>query len=98
MLKPLEDKVIVKPRKEDEKRTSSGFILSSSEEKPQDGIVIAVGPGMTFGNGTRLDIELKPGDIVAYAKYQGTEVEHDGDQYLILAYRDIIAVIEEDNE
>jgi chaperonin GroES len=98
MLKPLEDKVIVKPRKENEKKTNSGFILSSSEEKPQDGVVIAVGPGMTFGNGTKLDIDLRPGDVVAYAKYQGTEIEHDGEDYLILAYRDIIAVIEESND
>lgn len=95
MLKPLEDKVIVKPRKEDEKRTATGFILSGSDDKPQDGVVVAVGPGMTFGNGSKLEIDIRPGNIVAYAKYQGTEIEHDGEQYLIIAYRDIIAVIEE---
>lgn len=96
MLKPMEDKVVVKPRKEDEKKSATGFILTSlNDDKPQDGVVVAVGPGMTFGNGSKLDIDLKPGDIVAYAKYQGTEIEHDGEQYLILAYRDIVAVIEE---
>lgn len=89
---PLEDKVIVRPIKEEETTTASGFIIQrSNDEKPSEGIVEAVGPGMTFGNGTKLEIDLKPGQKVAYSKYQGTEVE----DLLILQYRDILAIIEE---
>jgi chaperonin GroES len=89
---PLEDKVIVKPIKEPETTTASGFIIQrNSDEKPSEGIVEAVGPGIVFPNGTKLEIDLKPGDKVAYSKYSGTEI----DEYLILPYKDIFAVIEE---
>lgn len=91
-LVPLEDKVIVRPIKEDEQITSSGFIIQrNTDEKPSEGIVEAVGPGIVFGNGQKLEIDLKPGDKVTYAKHSGTEVE----DFLILPYRDIFAVIEE---
>ena len=94
-LTPLEDKVVVKPIKEAETTTSSGFIIQKSgDDKPSEGIVEAVGPGLVFANGTRLEIDLKPGDKVAYSKYSGTEF---GD-YLILPYKDIVAVIEENDE
>lgn len=89
---PLEDKVIVKPIKEEEKTTASGFIIQrSSDEKPSEGIVEAVGPGMVFANGSKLEIDLKPGDKVTYSKFSGTEFEG----FLILPYKDIFAVIEE---
>jgi len=92
---PLEDKVIVKPIKEAETTTASGFIIQrNNEEKPSEGVVEAVGPGILFPNGTKLEIDLKPGDKVAYSKYSGTEV----DEYLILPYKDIFAVIEESND
>ena len=93
-LVPLEDKVIVKPIIEEEKTTASGFIIQrSNDEKPSEGIVQAVGPGITFPNGTRLEIDLRPGDKVAYSKYSGTEV----DGLLILPYKDIFAVIGDSN-
>lgn len=92
---PLEDKVIVKPIKEEETVTSSGFIIQrNNEEKPSEGIVEAVGPGIVFANGTKLEIDLKPGQKVAYSKYSGTEVEG----FLILPYKDIFAVIEDVND
>jgi chaperonin GroES len=91
-LVPLEDKIIVRPIKEAETTTASGFIIQrNSDEKPSEGIVKAVGPGIVFPNGTRLQIDLKPGDKVTYSKYSGTEFEG----LLVLPYRDIFAVIEE---
>lgn len=95
MIKPVDDKVVVKVIKESEKATSSGFILSFSEEKPNEAIVVAVGPGLMLDNGVLMKPDLSVGDKVVFAKYQGTEVQHAGEDYLILAYRDIVAVIEE---
>jgi chaperonin GroES len=94
-IKPLNDKVVVKVIKEAEKTTSSGFLLSLSEEKPNEAIVVAVGPGLLLDNGVLMKPDLNVGDKVAFAKYQGTELELGGQDYLILAYRDIVAVIEE---
>ena len=89
---PLEDKVIVKPIVEQEKTSASGLIIQSfKEEKPSEGIVVAVGPGIVFANGTRLEIDLKPGDKITYSKFSGTEFEG----HLILPYKDIFAVIED---
>lgn len=88
-LRPLEDKVIVKPIKEEAVSTSGLIIQRANEEKPSEGIVIAVGPGMVFGNGSKLEIDLKEGDKVYYSKYSGVEFE----EYLILPYKDILAVI-----
>ena len=95
MLKPMEDKVVVKPIKENETTSTSGLIISRAEEKPSEAIVVAVGPGIILGNGQKLVPDVSVGDKVVFAKYQGTEVEHDGESYLILAYRDIVAVLEE---
>lgn len=95
ILTPLEDKIVLQVIKEEEKTSSSGLIIASSkEEKPQEALVVAVGPGITFGNGERLVPDLSPGDKVLFSKYQGTEVTVDGEPYLIIAYRDILAVIE----
>ena len=88
-LRPLEDKVIVKPIKEEAVSASGLIIQRANEEKPSEGIVIAVGPGMVFGNGSKLEIDLKEGDKVYYSKYSGVEFE----EYLILPYKDILAVI-----
>lgn len=92
LLKPLEDKVIVRPTKSAETTTATGFILTKiDEERPSEGTVVSVGPGIIFPNGTKLEIDLKPGDKVFYSKYSGTEFE----DLLILPYKDIFAVIEE---
>ena len=94
MIKPLEDKVVVKPVVEAEKKSASGLIISTLEkEKPTEGIVVAVGSGATFADGTKMDIDLNVGDKVIYSKYSGTEIEHDGEDLVILPYRDIFAVI-----
>lgn len=94
MIKPVDDKVIVKPIIEQEKTTASGFIIPGlQEEKPTEGIVVGVGPGLMLDNGVLMVPDVSVGDKVVFAKYQGTEVEFDGETYLILAYRDILAVI-----
>jgi chaperonin GroES len=94
MLKPVEDKVIVKTIKE-EKTTASGFVIASmGEEKQQEAIVVAVGPGLMLGNGQMMIPDVSVGDKVLFSKYQGTEISNDGEDYLILAYRDILAILD----
>ena len=92
MLKPVEDKVIVKVDLE-ENTTSSGFFIAPTGEKQDTATVVAVGPGMMLGNGEMMIPEVSVGDKVIFAKYQGMEIDHDGETLLILAYRDILAVI-----
>jgi chaperonin GroES len=97
MIKPLEDKVVVKPIEEAEKTSASGLIITKLEkEKPTEGIVIAVGSGATFADGTKMTIDLQVGDKVIYSKYSGTEIEHQNENLVILPYRDIFAVIAND--
>jgi chaperonin GroES len=97
MIKPLEDKVVVKPIEEVEKTSASGLIITKIEkEKPTEGIVVAVGSGATFADGTKMTIDLQIGDKVIYSKYSGTEIEHNGDNLVIMPYRDIFAVIAND--
>lgn len=92
-LRPLEDRVVVKPI-EAEERTKSGIVLpDTAKEKPQQGEVVAVGPGR-FEDGQRVPMEVKVGDTVIYSKYGGTEVKIEGEEYIILSSRDILAVIE----
>ncbi|MCX8094842.1 MAG: co-chaperone GroES [Caldisericia bacterium] len=93
-LKPIGDKIIVEPEKEEEK-TKSGIVLpDTAKEKPQKGKVIAVGPGKVLDNGQRSPMEVKVGDTVIYSKYAGTEVKIEDKEYLILSDRDILAIIE----
>ena len=95
MLKPLADHIIVEAIVKEEK-TSSGIYLpdTAAKEKPQTGKVIAVGKGKVLENGTRVEPEVKVGEVVVFAKYSGTEVKVDEKDYLILSERDILAVIE----
>ncbi|NPV28957.1 MAG: co-chaperone GroES [Firmicutes bacterium] len=94
MLRPLGDHVVVKPLSREEK-TEGGIILpDTAKEKPQEGEVIAVGPGRLLENGTRVQPEVKVGDRVVYAKYGGTEVKIEGVEYLIMRESDILAVKE----
>ncbi|MDI6860815.1 MAG: co-chaperone GroES [Caldisericia bacterium] len=93
-LRPIGDKIIVEPEKEEEK-TKSGIVLpDTAKEKPQKGKVIAVGPGKILDNGQRSPMEVKEGDIVIYSKYAGTEVKIDDKEYLILSDRDVLAILE----
>lgn len=92
-LKPLADRVIVQ-KLEPEEKTSGGIVLpDTAREKPQEGKVIAVGPGAIDDKGQRKPMELKEGDLVLYAKYSGTEVKLDGVEYLILSEKDILAIV-----
>jgi chaperonin GroES len=92
-LKPLGDRVVVKPIEQEEK-TSGGIVLpDTAKEKPQKGEVIAIGSGKLLDNGERVALEVKVGDVVLYAKYGGTEVKIDGVEYLIMRESDILAVL-----
>ena len=91
-LQPLEDRIVVKPS-EGEEMTASGLVIpDTAKEKPQEGEVIAVGPGR-FEDGNRVPLDVKVGDKVIYSKYGGTEVKLEGDEYLILSARDVLAIV-----
>ncbi|HHY36017.1 MAG TPA: co-chaperone GroES [Firmicutes bacterium] len=93
-LKPLADRVVLKPVEAEEK-TKGGIVLpDTAKDKPQEGEVIAVGPGRVLDNGTKLTPEVKVGDRVIYSKYSGTEVKVDGEEYLIIRESDILAIKE----
>jgi chaperonin GroES len=93
-LKPLGDRVVVKPLEEEE-RTKGGIVLPDvAKEKPQHGEVLAVGPGALTEDGKRLPMDVKVGDRVLFAKYAGTEVKIGDEEYLILRQSDILAVVE----
>jgi chaperonin GroES len=95
-LKPLGDRLVVKP-KETEETTASGIILpETAKEKPQQGEVLAVGPGRRDEDGDRIEMDVAIGDIVLYAKYAGTEIKVDGDKLLILKESDVLAIVESD--
>ena len=91
--RPLGDRVLVKP-KETEEKTASGIVLpDTAKEKPQEGTVIAVGPGKTTDDGKKIPLEVKVGDHVLYGKYSGTEVMIDGEEHLIMRESDIFAIL-----
>ena len=92
-IKPLEDRIVVKPI-DAEQTTASGLVIpDTAKEKSQEGEVLAVGPGR-FEEGQRLPLDVSVGDTVLYSKYGGTEVKYSGEEYLILSARDVLAVIE----
>jgi len=94
-LVPLGDRVVVRPKQKEEV-TKSGIVLpGNAQEKPQEGEVIAVGPGRVLDNGTRLNVELKVGQSVLYAKYAGTEFTLEDEELLILREPDVLAVVTE---
>ena len=93
-IKPLEDRIVVKTL-EAEQTTASGLVIpDSAKEKPQEGEVLAVGPGRVDDNGQRVPLDVAVGDTVIYSKYGGTEVKYAGEEYLVLSARDVLAVIE----
>ena len=92
-IKPLEDRIVVQAV-EAETTTASGIVIpDTAKEKPQEGMVLAVGPGR-FEDGARVPLDVKVGDKVLYSKYGGTEVKYAGEEYLVLSARDVLAVIE----
>ncbi|MDH3606412.1 MAG: co-chaperone GroES [Acidimicrobiia bacterium] len=92
-LQPLGDRIIVKPKEDDTSTTPSGLVIpDTAKEKPQLGDVLAVGPG-DFQDGDRVPVDVKKGDVVVYSKYGGTEIKFEGQEFLILSSRDVLAVI-----
>jgi len=92
-IKPLEDRIVVKTL-EAETTTASGLVIpETAKEKPQEGEVLAVGPGRIDDKGNRVPMDIKVGDKVIYSKYGGTEVKYAGTEYLILSSRDVLAVV-----
>ncbi|GAA1452901.1 co-chaperone GroES [Nesterenkonia lacusekhoensis] len=93
-IKPLEDRIVVRPL-EAEQTTASGLVIpDTAKEKPQEGEVVAVGPGRVGDSGDRLPVDVSEGDVVIYSKFGGTEVKVGGDEFLVLNARDVLAVIE----
>lgn len=94
-LKPLGDRVLVKPAPKEEKTSSGLYISSGAQEKPQKGEVVAVGEGRRDDNGNRIPMDVKVGDQVFYGKFGGNEIKVDGEDYLLLRADDIYAIIED---
>ncbi|MFC3041632.1 co-chaperone GroES [Virgibacillus xinjiangensis] len=93
MIKPLGDRVVIELVEQEEK-TASGIVLpDSAQEKPQEGKVVAVGSGKVADNGERVALEVSEGDRIIFSKFAGTEVNHEGTEYLILRESDILAVV-----
>jgi chaperonin GroES len=92
-IRPLADRVVVKPLDETEEMRGGLYIPDTAKEKPQQGEIVAVGPGRVSDDGTRVEMEVKEGDRVLYGKYSGTEITLGTDQYLILRESDVLAVL-----
>ena len=91
-LKPLHDRVVVKPKIQ--QATPSGIVLpDTANERPQEGTVVAVGPGRMLDSGTRVEMEIRSGDEVLFAKYAGTEVKVEDEEYLIMRESDLLAIV-----
>ena len=96
-LKPLGDRVVVKPKAKEE-TTRGGIVLpDTASEKPQQGEVVSVGQGRVLDNGKRVELDVKTGDTVLFAKYAGTEFKLDEDEFLILRESDVLAVVNGQN-
>lgn len=94
MLKPLGDRVLVKPDAVEQKTASGLYIASAAQEKPQRGEVVAVGAGKFTDNGERIPMDVKVGDTVVFGKFGGNEIKVDGEEYLLMRAEDIFAVVE----
>jgi chaperonin GroES len=93
-LQPLGDRVVVRPKEDAESRTPSGLVIpDTAKEKPQLGEVLAVGPGGLNDDGDRLPMDVSVGDVVVYSKFAGTELKLDGEEYLVLSSRDVLAIV-----
>jgi len=92
-IKPLADRVLVKPSVSDEKTAGGLYLPDTAKEKPQEGTVVAVGPGKVADDGKKVTMEVKVGDRVLYGKYSGTEVTIEGVEHLIMRESDIFAIL-----
>jgi len=92
-IKPLADRVLIKPANAEEQKQGGIIIPDTAKEKPQEGEIVAVGPGKVSDSGAKVAMEVKKGDKVLYGKYSGTEVTVDGEDYLIMRESDILAIV-----
>ncbi len=92
-IKPMADRVVIEPLEETEEMRGGLYIPDTAKEKPQQGTVVAVGPGRRTEQGELIEVELKKGDRILYGKYSGTEVTVDGNEYLIVSESDVLAVL-----
>jgi chaperonin GroES len=90
-LQPLADRLVVKPIEAEEKTKAGIYLPDTAKEKPQEGKVVAVGPGRLSDDGKRIAMDIKVGDVVVYAKYGGTEIKIDNEEYMILRESDVLA-------
>ncbi len=92
-IRPLGDRVVIKPANKEEVSAAGVILPDTAKEKPQKGTIVAVGPGKILDNGQRQAPEVSEGETVLYAKYAGTEVKIEGEEYLILSEKDILAIV-----
>ena len=93
-IKPREDRVVIKIEQA-EQTTASGLVIpETAKEKPQEARVVAVGPGRVDEKGNRIPVDIKEGDVVVFSRYGGTEVKYQGEEYLILSARDVLAIVD----
>ena len=93
-IKPLEDRIVIRQVDSEEKTASGLYIPDAAKEKPQEGEVLAVGPGRVDDNGNRVPVDVKVGDHVIFSRYGGTEVKYDGEELQIQSARDVLAIVE----
>ena len=93
-LKPLHDNVVIEHVEQEDKTSGGVFLPDTAKEKPQEGMIRAIGGGRTLDNGTKLAMGVKVGDRVLYRKYSGSEVKIDGTEYLIIPEKDILAIVD----
>jgi chaperonin GroES len=97
-IRPVGDRLVVRPAAKEEATKSGIVIPDTAKEKPQEGVVIAIGSGKLLENGDRVPLEIKVGDRVLYAKYGGTEFKLDGDEYLVMRESDVLAILVQEEE
>ena len=93
-IKPLEDRIVIRQVDSEEKTASGLYIPDAAKEKPQEGEVLAVGPGRVDDNGNRVPVDVKVGDHVIFSRFGGTEAKYDGEELQILSARDVLAIVE----
>ena len=93
-IKPLEDRIVIRQVDSEEKTASGLYIPDAAKEKPQEGEVLAVGPGRVDDNGNRVPVDVEVGDHVIFSRFGGTEVKYDGEELQILSARDVLAIVE----
>lgn len=93
-VKPLDDRVLIKQSQAEEKTTGGIVLPDTAKEKPQQGKVVAVGPGKVLDDGTRAEMSVKKGDKILYGKYSGTEIKIDGDEHVILRESDVLGILQ----